>query len=488
MEIKELNPVSVWGIFDEITKVPRPSKKEEKIRTYIKKFAADRKLFCKEDEAGNILVSRPASPDFENVPVVTLQAHMDMVCDKVAGVKIDFEKDALKPYIDGDWVTADGTTLGADNGIGIAAALALLTEETLQTGPVEALFTVDEETGLGGAKALKDGFISGKYLINLDSEEEGEIFIGCAGGADTVATFVHNPMMAPPNYHFMKISVSGLKGGHSGGDIHLGRGNAIKILSRFLCPAIDKHKIVLVSFEGGSLRNAIPREASAVIGVPVDGKERITVELNMFAATVGEELKGVDDDFVMKWESVETCKTAIDRQASYVLLNALNACPHGVISMSAEMKGLVETSTNLASVKRSGDNKIVVCTSQRSSIDSMKEAIVASMESLFMLAGAKVSHGDSYPGWRPDRKSELLKVAVEAYKESFDDRKPQVKAIHAGLECALFLKKYPTLDMISIGPTMADVHTPDERMYIPSVERFYTFLKAILVKVAEQSK
>lgn len=481
-----MEPVSVWGIFEEITKVPRPSKKEEKIRAYIKDFATAHKLQYKEDEAGNILVSRPATPGCGNAPAVTLQAHMDMVCDKVEGVKIDFDKDPLKPYIDGDWVTAEGTTLGADNGIGIAAALALLTEKELPTGPVEALFTVDEETGLGGAKALKDGFISGKYLINLDSEEEGEIFIGCAGGADTTATFVHNPMMSPPNYHFMKISVSGLKGGHSGGDIHLGRGNAIKILSRFLCPAMDKYNMVLASFEGGSLRNAIPREASAVIGVPADNRERITVELNMYAATVREELQGVDEDFTMQWESVEPCKVAMDRQTSFVLLNTLNACPHGVISMSAEMKGLVETSTNLASVKKSGENRIIVSTSQRSSVDSMKEAIVGSVESLFMLAGAKVSHGDAYPGWRPDRKSELLKIAVDAYKESFNDKKPQVKAIHAGLECALFLKKYPSLDMISIGPTMADVHTPDERMHIPSVERFYTFLKAILVKVAEQ--
>lgn len=483
-----MSPVSVWGIFDEITKVPRPSKKEDKIREFIKNFAAGHKLSCKEDEAGNILVSRPAAPGFENVPTVTLQAHMDMVCDKVAGVKIDFEKDPLKPYIDGEWVTADGTTLGADNGIGIAAALALLTEKEMPMGCVEALFTVDEETGLGGAKALKDGFISGKYLVNLDSEEEGEIFIGCAGGADTTATFVHNPMMAPPSYHFMKISVSGLKGGHSGGDIHLGRGNAIKILSRFLCPAIDRYNMVLASFEGGSLRNAIPREATAVIGVPAENKERITVELNMFASVVSEELKSIDDDFVMKWESIEPCKIVIDRQTSFALLNTLNACPHGVISMSAEMKGLVETSTNLASVKKSGENKIVVCTSQRSSVDSMKEAIIGSIESLFTLAGAKISHGDTYPGWRPDKKSELLKLAVDAYKGAFSDKKPLVKAIHAGLECALFLKKYPALDMISIGPTMTDVHTPDERMHIPSVERFYTFLKAILVKVAEQSK
>lgn len=487
MEIKELTPVSVWGIFDEITKVPRPSKKEEKIRAYIRNFATEHKLPFREDEAGNILVSRPASQGYADAPVVTLQAHMDMVCDKVAGVKIDFEKDPLKPYVDGEWVTAEGTTLGADNGIGIAAALALLTDEGLQAGAVEALFTVDEETGLGGAKALKDGFISGKYLVNLDSEEEGEIFIGCAGGADTVATFVHNPMMTPPNYHFMKISVSGLKGGHSGGDIHLGRGNAIKILARFLCPAIDKHKIILASFEGGSLRNAIPREASAIIGVPADSKERITVDMNIYAAAVSEELKNVDEDFVMKWESVEPSRTVIDRQTSFTLLNTLNACPHGVVSMSTEIKGLVETSTNLASVKKSGENKIVVCTSQRSSIDSMKEAVVESVESLFMLAGAKVSHGDAYPGWRPNRKSELLKIAVAAYKELFSDRKPQVKAIHAGLECALFLKKYPALDMISIGPTMADVHTPDERMHIPSVERFYLFLKAILVKVAKQT-
>ncbi|MEG1999668.1 MAG: beta-Ala-His dipeptidase, partial [Bacteroidales bacterium] len=395
---------------------------------YLKNFAKQNNLAVKEDEVGNILISKPATLGKESAPMLTLQAHMDMVCEKNNGVIFNFDKDPIKTRIDDDWVRAEETTLGADNGIGIAAALAVLTDENIQHGPIEALFTVDEETGLTGAYALKDNFIKGKYLINLDSEEEGEIFVGCAGGIDTIATFPYHPMMTPPNYHYLKISVSGLRGGHSGSDINEGRGNSLKILTRFLCRCAQIHDIVLCSLEGGNLRNAIPREASAVIGIHTDNKEKVTVDLNIFNAAIAEELHCVDPGFKMEWESLEPQKLAIDRQASFGLLNSLNACPHGVISMSHNIKGLVETSTNLASVKKSGDSHIIVTTSQRSSVDSMKSGLACSIKSLFSLAGAKIAHSDGYPGWKPNVDSNLLKLAIEAYQELSGGKKPEIKA------------------------------------------------------------
>ena len=484
MKITDLKPKAIWTIFDEITKVPRPSKKEEKIRQYLKDWAVKNGVDVKEDETGNILMSKPATPGCETAPVLTMQAHMDMVCEKNSGVEFNFDTDSIKTVVDGDWVRAEGTTLGADNGIGMAGAMAALVDENLKHGPLEALFTVDEETGLTGAFALKEGFMKGKYLLNLDSEDEGEIFVGCAGGVDTISTLPYTTEKVPEGYHFIKIYVEGLRGGHSGCDIHLGLGNSIKILSRFLAKWIRKNPLYLVSFEGGNLRNAIPREASAVIAVRKEDKEPVTIALNMFASEVAAELKGIDDNFKMRWETTDAAD-AIESKTATNLINALNACIQGVVAMSRDLEGLVETSTNLASVKMPGDNKIVISTSQRSSVESAKHATAFSIESVFTLAGATVTHSEGYPGWKPKMDSHILQLTVDTYDQLFGE-KPAIKAIHAGLECGLFLEKYPYLDMVSFGPTLRGVHSPDEKMHIPAVANFYKHLVAIIEKVAEE--
>ncbi|MBP3353482.1 MAG: aminoacyl-histidine dipeptidase [Bacteroidales bacterium] len=484
MKITDLKPKAIWTIFDEITQVPRPSKKEEKIRQYLKDWAVKNGVDVKEDETGNILMSKPATPGCEAAPVLTMQAHMDMVCEKNSGVEFNFDTDSIKTVVDGDWVRAEGTTLGADNGIGMAGAMAALVDENLKHGPLEALFTVDEETGLTGAFALKEGFMKGKYLLNLDSEDEGEVFVGCAGGVDTISTLPYTTEKVPEGYHFIKIYVEGLRGGHSGCDIHLGLGNSIKILSRFLAKWIRKNPLYLVSFEGGNLRNAIPREASAVIGVRKEDKEPVTIALNMFASEVAAELKGVDDNFKMRWETTDDAD-AIESKTATNLINALNACIQGVVAMSRDLEGLVETSTNLASVKMPGDNKIVISTSQRSSVESAKHATAFSVESVFTLAGATVTHSEGYPGWKPKMDSHILQLTVDTYEQLFGE-KPAIKAIHAGLECGLFLEKYPYLDMVSFGPTLRGVHSPDEKMHIPAVANFYKHLVAIIEKVAEE--
>ncbi|MGL4292597.1 MAG: aminoacyl-histidine dipeptidase [Bacteroidales bacterium] len=479
MEIKDLAPKAIWYYFDQITKVPRPSKKEEKIRVYLKEFAAEHKLACKEDEVGNILISKPATAGMENKKPIVLQSHMDMVCEKNNDTVHDFENDPIRTYIDGEWVKAKGTTLGGDNGIGMAAELAVLAANDIEHGPVECLFTVDEETGLTGAFALKEGFFTAKTLLNLDSEDEAEIFIGCAGGIDTTSTFTYRPTMAPENFQYFRIDVKNLKGGHSGGDIHEGRGNANKILNRFLWETSRKMEMVLCSFDGGNLRNAIPREAWAIIGIPAAKKEELRVDLNIYTANIEGELGAIEPNLYIGMESADPQSVCIDRQTSNNLMNALYACPHGVIAMSKDMPGLVETSTNLASVKMKEDHKIVVATSQRSSIESAKYDIAQMVESVFLLAGAEPTHGDGYPGWKPDLNSEIMKTAVKTYEELYGVT-PAIKAIHAGLECGLFLKKYPGLDMISFGPTMSGVHSPDEKLHIPAVEKFYNHLLAIL--------
>ena len=479
MEIKDLTPNAIWYYFDQITKVPRPSKKEEKIRTFLKEFAAQHNLPCKEDKTGNILISKPASAGMENSKPIVLQSHMDMVCEKNNDTVHDFENDPIQTYIDGEWVKAKGTTLGADNGIGMAAQLAVLATKDIEHGPVECLFTVDEETGLTGAFALEEEFFTAKTLLNLDSEDEAEIFIGCAGGIDTTSTFTFRPTMAPENFQYFKVGVKNLKGGHSGGDIHEGRGNANKILNRFLWETSRKMDMVLCKIDGGNLRNAIPREAWAIIGIPSAKKEELRVDLNLYTTQVEGEYGSVEPNVQLYMESADAQSICIDRQTANNLMNALYACPHGVISMSHDMPGLVETSTNLASVKMKENNTIVVATSQRSSVESAKYDIAQTVESVFLLAGAEPTHGDGYPGWKPDLKSEIMQTAVKTYEDLYGVT-PAIKAIHAGLECGLFLKKYPGLDMISFGPTMRGVHSPDEKLHIPAVEKFYNHLLAIL--------
>ena len=483
MTIKDLKPALVFSIFDEINHVPRPSKKEEKIRQYLLDFAAKHNIEVKTDAIGNVVMHKPATAGKENAPTVVLQSHMDMVCES-NDKSFDFTTQPIRTIVDGEWLRADGTTLGADNGIGMAASLAVMVDKDLVHGPVEALFTVDEETGLTGANNLGDGMLTGSILLNLDSEDDAEIFVGCAGGVDTTCLFSYKRSFAPTDFHYFKMDISGLLGGHSGGDIHQGRANANKLLARFLFGLSLEHVVSLCEIDGGNLRNAIPRAAHAVFGVDTSRKEQVRVAFNKFAADVEREYAGLETGMKFELTTAERPEYAVDSETSRNLIEALYSAPHGVISMSRDLEGLVETSTNLASVKMQPDNKILVTTSQRSSVESRKWDIAYQVEALFRLAGAEVTHGDGYPGWAPNMNSPIMHIASEAYEELYGV-KPAIKAIHAGLECGLFLQKYPHLDMVSFGPTLRDVHSPSERMHIPAVERFWGQLTRTLEKVAD---
>ena len=480
MKLTDLQPSAIWNYFYQITQIPRPSKKEERILAYLLDFARQHNLEAKQDKAGNLLITKPATPGKEEVPTVILQSHVDMVCEKNSDITHDFDNDPIETIIDGDWLKAKGTTLGADNGIGVAAQLALLAADDIAHGKIEALFTVDEETGLTGANSLEKDFLTGSILINLDTEEEGEIYIGCAGGKGTKAYFKYKEKDAPKKYFWFRVQVKGLRGGHSGSDIDKKLGNANKILTRFLHSITrKKYGMVLSEISGGNLHNAIPREAHALLGVKEKYKEDIRVKLNTFLAQVQEEYKHTDPGLDIQLESVQIPSKVINKKTTEKLISALYACPHGVIGMSYDIPGLVETSTNLASVKMIDNYLIEIGTSQRSSVESQKEYVVNMVSSVFELAGAKITHNDGYPGWQPNPDSNILKLAQQEYKALFG-KSAKVKAIHAGLECGLFLEKYPHLDMISIGPDMTDVHSPDEKMKISSVGKFWDFLVKIL--------
>ena len=486
MTIKDLKPQLVFSIFDEITKVPRPSKKEEKIRQFLLDFAAKHDIPVKTDKIGNVVMTKAATPGHEDAPTVILQGHMDMVCES-NDPTFDFDNSPIKTVVDGEWLRAEGTTLGADNGIGMAAALAALVDPDLVHGPLEALFTVDEETGLTGAYNLGEGMISGSMLINLDSEDDAEIFVGCAGGVDTTCTFTYNRSFAPKDFLYFKVDIAKGQGGHSGGDIHLGRANANKLLARFLYLVSKKHEISLAEISGGNLRNAIPRAAQAVFGVHTRHKEEIVVMFNQYVADIKNEYADLEPTLELTIETVDLPDFTIDENTTNNLVRALYSAPHGVVSMSRVLENLVETSTNLASVKMLPDNQILVTTSQRSSVESRKWDIAYQVEALFTLAGAKVTHGDGYPGWAPNMNSPIMEIARDAYKELYGVT-PAIKAIHAGLECGLFLEKYPGLDMVSFGPTLRGVHSPSEKMHIPAVERFWEQLRLTLTKVANLKK
>ncbi|MBR1786347.1 MAG: aminoacyl-histidine dipeptidase [Paludibacteraceae bacterium] len=497
--------MSPFEIFDLITKVPRPSKHEEKIRQFLLDFAAEHSIEAFADKAGNVIMRKKSNRtnSQKNDNTVILQAHMDMVCEKNNDVRHDFMNDPIETYIEGDWMHARGTTLGADDGIGMAMALAVLTSPDIEHPDIECLFTIDEETGLTGANLLEDGLLHGKQLINLDSEDDGQIFIGCAGGIDTFATLQtpHEPI--PDTYMLFKVGVKGLLGGHSGDDINKGRGNANKILTRFLFE-VNKHTdLRLVSFNGGNLRNAIAREVEAEIAVTKSYKEQLRIDLNVFTATIEQEIGDVEKDMQLYLESIphsdesqnltphsdegqnltphsdEGQPQAIAKSVSDRLLLALYACPHGVKAMSKDMPGLVETSTNLASVKTFADH-IEINTSQRSSVESAKHDIKNEVECALRLSGAWVSHGDGYPGWKPNVNSPLLETTKKAYQTITGGEQAEVKAIHAGLECGLFLQKYPYLDMVSIGPQLVGVHSPQEKMSVSSTRKTFRWLVEIL--------
>ena len=478
--LNHLAPTLVWQYFEDICRVPRPSKNESQIIEYLMNFGKQYGLVTKQDKTGNVLIIKNATSGFENRKTVVLQSHIDMVCEKNSDVVHDFLKDPITPVISSEWVKAKGTTLGADDGIGMAVQLAILASDDLQHGVVECLFTVDEETGLTGAFGLEKGFFTGSILINLDSEDEGEIFIGCAGGADTLGHFDCEYEPVPESSFAFKVSVSGLQGGHSGDDINKGLGNANKILNRYLWMISKELDFRLAEIDGGNLRNAIAREAWATGIVPYLKKEEVRTSLNIFISELEQEYKGIEPNLQLKLESVETPSHVFSESLQKRLLNTIYAMPHGVIAMSSSIPGLVETSTNLASVKIK-DNKIWIATSQRSSIESRKADIANMVETVFLLSGAEFSQGDGYPGWAPNTDSEILKIAVATYGKLFNT-KPEVKAIHAGLECGLFLEKYPCLDMISIGPTIKGAHSPDERILISTVQKFWEHLIEILIQ------
>ena len=481
-EITSLEPRIVWEQFDAITRVPRPSKKEGRIIDFLVDFAKQHHIEYSKDAIGNVVMRKPATPGYEDRPTVILQAHMDMVCEKNSDVEFDFEHDAIRTRIEDGWVKAEGTTLGADCGIGMAAALAALIDPAVEHGPLEALFTVDEETGLTGAFELGEGMLTGKYLINLDSEDEGEIFIGCAGGIDTIATFRYAMEEAPKNYSFFRVDVSDLQGGHSGDDIDKGRVNSNKTVARLLWDGMQSFELKLSYFNGGNLRNAIPREAYAIFGVPTRFKSEFVKRYDLFAADLKAEFRFREPNFKITLNEMPEVDQVLDARTQFGLVYSLVGVPNGVIAMSFAMPGLVETSTNLASVKFEGDDRIVVTSSQRSSVESAKTYVMQMVESVFALAGADVAHSDGYPGWAPNPQSVLLEKTVGAYERLFGTE-PKVRAIHAGLECGLFLEKYPELEMVSFGPTLRGVHSPDERLEIATVPKFWDLLLEVLKPV-----
>ncbi|NLJ81512.1 MAG: aminoacyl-histidine dipeptidase [Bacteroidales bacterium] len=467
-EILNLEPKKVWKYFYEITQIPRPSKKEEKIIAYLMGFGKSLGLETLKDEIGNVLIRKPASKGRESVTPIIFQSHVDMVCEKNKDVDFNFDTDAIQPYIDGEWVKAKGTTLGADDGIGVAISLAILEDKTLEHGPVECLFTVDEETGLTGAFELKPNWLKGKMLLNLDSEDEGQFFIGCAGGKSTIASIEFKKEDLPKNVDSFLINVKGLKGGHSGDDINKNLGNAVKILNRILYEGTFSYDIGIASIDAGNLHNAIAREGEAVVVVPTNQKENFIHFVKEFHKTIKNELKISDSEVEITIEPTSTPTHIIDEFTQCDLVEALYACPHGVLAMSQDIKDFVETSTNLASVKMEG-NKIVITTSQRSSIESKKEDAATMVASVFDLISADVKHSDGYPGWDPNPNSEVLRVLKQSYVNLYN-KEPLVLAIHAGLECGLIGEKYPEMDMISYGPTLRGVHSPDERLLIDTVQ------------------
>lgn len=484
-EIKDLYPQRLWGYFYDFTQIPRPTGHMEAVTRFVTQVGKGLGLETLQDGIGNVLIRKPATPGMEHLKTVTLQAHLDMVPQKNSTTKHDFITDPINAYIDGEWVKAHDTTLGADNGIGAATILAIMSDNTLQHGPLEGLFTIDEEVGMDGAVNLKAGFLEGEMMLNLDSEREGELFVGCAGGADLNISFQFKEEKEIPEGDVaVKISLTGLKGGHSGVDIHLGRANANKLIFRFLKEAVCDYGARLSSIEGGTLRNAIPREAFAVITIPGDNVEALWELVSDYQDLFNEEYKGIENTISFVAEITDMPATLIPEVIQDDLINAVEGCQNGVISMLAEFPDTVESSSNLALVKSAGELieiKILV----RSSSESRKMAVCSSLESVFALAGAKVEYGNSYPGWQPNAHSPLLKIMENTYDELWGT-KPAVKVMHAGLECGIIMGQYPYLDIVSFGPTIEHPHSPDERANIPSVKKFWEYLTATLEKIPKK--
>lgn len=452
---------------------------------FLMQFGESLGLQTYKDDTGNVLIKKPASPGYEDLETLVLQSHMDMVCEKNRDVDFDFDNDAIQTYVEGDWLKAKGTTLGADDGIGVAIEMAILQSTTIEHGPIECLFTRDEETGLTGALGLEKGFINGKYLINLDSEDEGQIFVSCAGGARTTAEFSFKEEVLSSDFYVFKVTVKGLTGGHSGDDINKKRANANKILARYLYRLLNETDLQLIDIQSGGLHNAIPREGYVVAAVPAADKEKVRIALNILEAEVEEEYTQTEKNFQLLLESVPNdYRFCIEKSVSEKLIRSLMAVFNGIEAMSQDLDWLVETSSNLASVHKEND-KIVINTSQRSSLNSKREYMSAVVRSVFELAGACTVTNEGYPGWKMNPDSVLLRLTKESYTRLFK-KEPKILAIHAGLECGLFSEKYPQLDMVSFGPTLRGVHSPDEKLLIPTVEMVWRHLLDIMKRIPKK--
>ncbi len=485
MNKNELQPKCVFDQFAEINKIPRPSKREEKMIKYLKEWGESHGLETKVDAVGNVLIKKAATPGYENRKTVILQSHFDMVCDKLVDIEFDFDNDPIETYIDGEWLTAKGTTLGADDGIGVAIELAILESNDIEHGPIECVFTRDEETQLTGASGMEADFMNGDMLINLDSEDEGQVFVSCAGGRSTTAKFHFEREASPAGYFFIKGSIKGLVGGHSGDDIEKKRANAIKILARFIYAEMEKYDVRLVSFNSGKMHNAIPRDGQFIIAVPEKHKEDVRVDWNVFAAEVEDEFHVSDTSMVFNMESTDS-EDVIKKDVAERFIMALQAVDNGVFAMCQDetLAWLVETSSNTASVV-TDTNSITVVTSQRSNVMSNLNNMCNTVAAVFRLAGAEVIQNDGYPAWKMRANSQLTKVVCDSYKKLFG-KEALVKGIHAGLECGLFSERYPNMDMVSFGPTLRFVHTPEERLLIPTVQMVWDHLLDILKQIPQK--
>ena len=485
MNKSNLKPACVFEHFARINEIPRPSKREEKMIEYLKNWGESHNLDTKVDKTGNVIIRKPATPGYEDRKTVILQSHMDMVCDKLVDVDFDFDNDPIHTYVDGEWLTAKGTTLGADDGIGCAMELAILDSNDIEHGPLECVFTRDEETQLTGASGMEAGFMTGDMLINLDSEDEGQIFVSCAGGRSTFATFYVTREDAPEGFFFIEGSIKGLTGGHSGDDIDKKRGNAIKILARFLYNEMQKMPVMLAQFNSGKMHNAIPRDGRFVIAVPSAEKETVRVDWNVFISQVEEEFHVSDTQIVAQMQSTDAQKV-ITASDTARFVRALQAVDNGVFAMCQDeaLAGMVETSSNIASIVTE-ENEIKVVSSQRSNVMSNLDNQCNTVKALFELAGAKVEQNDGYPAWKMNPNSKLTKAVVDCYTRLFG-KEPIVRGIHAGLECGLFSERYPNLDMVSFGPTLRFVHTPEERIHIPSVQMVWDHLLAVLKEIPKK--
>ena len=478
--MKNLQPQGLWNSFYSLTQIPRPSGKRTEIADFLVNYGKSLGLETLQDEIGNVLIRKPASPGYENHPGVILQGHMDMVPQKNSDKVFDFEKDPIEAYVEdnGEWVTADGTTLGADNGIGVATAMAILADKNAVHPPLEAFFTIDEETGMYGANDLKSGWLKGKYLLNLDSETEGELYVGCAGGIDAEATFTYEPVETEEGDIALRVTVKGCKGGHSGCDIHLQRANAIKLLFRFLKDAVANFEARLASVDGGNMRNAIPREASAVITIPAESYQDLQDLVDRYEDLWLKEYDGIEPDLHFVMEETECPKTEMPEDVQDFLIHAITLCPHGVYRIIPEMPDIVETSNNLAIIETKDNTVRAICLT-RSSVESRKEELASVIQSAFSLAGADVKFDGAYPGWKPNFKSNLLATMKSVYEKEFG-ASPRIVTIHAGLECGIIGSKYDGMEMISFGPTIEHPHSPDERVNIATVQKFYRYVQAAL--------